>query len=456
MLIDTHAHLDMEPFGEDLDDVLARADEAGVGHILTVSIDAGSLARNLKIAEDRPQVSVSAGIHPHDAGHVTESSWDYTARAAADPAVVAVGETGLDFYRDYAPHDLQRELFLRHIDLARRVGKPLIIHSRSAERECLDILKGERAFETGGVMHCFSGTPEAARKALDLGFFISLAGPLTYPRSTLPQVVRDIPVEHLVLETDAPYLPPQSYRGRRNEPAYLVETARALAPLKKLSEADIHRITTFNARTLFRLPGNGRPGEIAYPIRDSLYLNVTNRCSNRCVFCRRDEHPAVKGHDLRLPTEPTAEEILKAAGDVSSYREVVFCGYGEPLLRWEVVREVAGKLKARGARVRINTNGQSGLFLGRDVLPEMEGIVDALSVSLNASESDQYRRLCRPEEGGETFTAVKDFIRNALRYVPEVTATAVTYPGVDLEACRRLAVDELGAGFRARPWKDVG
>lgn len=458
MLIDTHAHLDMKPFAGDLDAVLARAGEAGVGHIVSVSIDPPSLSRNLEIARGRPEVSVSAGIHPHEAGEVTDSSWGEIAQGAAAPEVVAVGETGLDFYRDYAPRERQVELFLRHIDLARRFGKPLIVHSRNAERETLDMLEGEEASDIGGVMHCFSGTAETARRILKLGFFISIAGPLTYPRSILPEVVREIPIEHLVLETDAPYLPPQTHRGRRNEPAYLVETARVLAPLKKLSVDDIHRITTLNARTLFRLPGDAAHGEIAYPIRDSLYLNVTNRCSNRCVFCGREDRPVVKGHDLRLSSEPTAAEILRAAGDVSKYREVVFCGYGEPLLRWETVREVAASLKARGApvRIRINTNGQSRLFLGRDILPEMEGIVDSLSVSLNAPDDESYRRICRPDERSGAFAAVRDFIREARAFVPEVTATAVTFPGVDVEACRRLAVGELGVAFRARTWNEVG
>lgn len=305
-------------------------------------------------------------------------------------------------------------------------------------------------------MHCFSGSAAAARRAAGLGFFISVAGPITYPRSALPDVLREIPVEHLLVETDAPYLAPQAFRGRRNEPAYVVETARAVADIKGLSEEDVARITTFNARTLFGLPGEVASGEIAYSIRDSLYLNITNRCSNRCIFCGREDNPVVKGHNLLLSGEPTAEEVLRAAGDVSPYREVVFCGYGEPLLRWEVVRAVAVELKRRGAAIRINTNGQSRLFLGRDVLPEMEGIVDSLSVSLNAGDEESYRRICRPEEGSAAFDAVKEFIREARRYVPDVTATAVTYPGVDIDACRRLAVDELGVSFRARTWNDVG
>jgi TatD DNase family protein len=456
MLIDTHAHLDMKQFAPDLKDVLRRAREAGVGHIISVSIDDDSFLRNREIAGRNENVSISAGIHPHDAGVFTEASWRVISEGAADPEVVAVGETGLDFFRDYAPHDRQLELFLRHLELARRVGKPLIIHSRSAEEETLDILQREKASEVGGVMHCYSGSIETARRAIGMGFLISIAGPLTYPNSKLPDVVRAIPVEALVVETDAPYLAPQAFRGKRNEPAYVAETARAVAVLKSLSEDDVHRITTFNARSLFGLFRGDDAGQIAYPIRDSLYINVTNRCSNRCVFCGREKRPVVKGHNLRLEGEPTALEILDAVGDVGPYREIVFCGYGEPLLRWDVVRAAAAALKERGAKIRINTNGQSKLFLGRDVLPEMKGIVDALSVSLNASGPGEYLRLCRPEGGESAFTAVKEFISEARRYVPEVIATAVAAPGVDIEACRRIATDELGVGFRARAYNNVG
>ena len=291
---------------------------------------------------------------------------------------------------------------------------------------------------------------------MDLGFFVSIAGPLTYPRSGLPEVVRAVQVEHLVVETDAPYLAPQRHRGRRNEPAYVAETAAAIAALKGLAERDVRRVTTRNACPLFRLPCPAPAAGIAYPIRNALYLNVTNRCNNRCVFCARGREPRRQGPRPPLEREPTAAEILAAAGDVSGYDEVVFCGFGEPLLRWDVVREVARALKERGARVRINTNGQARLFLGRDILPEMAGLVDALSVSLNAPTPRGYAKICRPDAGEAAYAAVKEFIRDARAFVPRVMASVVALPGVDVEACRRIAEKELGASFRVRPWNEVG
>jgi TatD DNase family protein len=260
----------------------------------------------------------------------------------------------------------------------------------------------------------------------------------------------------MVVETDAPFLAPQAHRGRRNEPAFVAETARALAAIKGLAERDVRRITTRNACALFRLPCPPAAPEIAYPIRNALYLNVTSRCSNRCTFCTRESSPIVKGHDLSLDREPTAREVLDAAGDISGYDEVVFCGFGEPLLRWDVVREVARQLKEQGARVRINTNGQARLFLGRDILPEMAGVIDALSVSLNAQDAIGYAKICRPNAGEFAYQAVKDFIREARTFVPSVTASVVALPGVDVEDCRRIAEQELGASFRVRPYNEVG
>ena len=457
MLIDSHAHLDMPEFADDLPAVLARAREAGLVHVVSVSIGLPSLRRNLEITEAQPDfVATTAGVHPHDADAVTDADWSELARLAADPRVVAVGEAGLDYFRDRSPRARQQELFARHIALARSLGKPLVVHSRDAAADTFAMLERERAGEIGGVLHCFSGTREDAARALDLGFFISIAGPLTYPKSRLPEVARGVPIERMLVETDAPYLAPQTRRGRRNEPAYVAETAAALAAIKGLAARDVERITTRNACALFRLPCPPAAPEIAYAIRNALYLNVTNRCSNRCVFCTRETRPLVKGHDLSLEREPTAREILEAAGDVSGYDEVVFCGFGEPLLRWDVVREVARELKGRGARVRINTNGQARLFLGRDILPEMAGIVDALSVSLNAPDAAGYARVCRPDAGEPAYAAVKAFIREARRFVPSVTASVVALPGVDLEACRRIAEDELGVAFRVRPLNEVG
>lgn len=189
---------------------------------------------------------------------------------------------------------------------------------------------------------------------------------------------------------------------------------------------------------------------IAYRLRDTLYLNLTNRCTNDCTFCLRRTRQGVGGQNLWLTADPEPDEVLAAIGDPRPFREVVCCGFGEPLLRLEVLKSVAAALKERypGVRVRIDTNGLANLIHGRNVVPELKGLVDALSISLNAPTAEDYARLCRPSVEG-AFAGLLDFVREALKTIPEVTLTAVAVPGVDLEACRRLA-EGLGARFRVR------
>ncbi len=190
----------------------------------------------------------------------------------------------------------------------------------------------------------------------------------------------------------------------------------------------------------------------AYVIENNIYLNLTNRCPNRCVFCIRENKKGV-GYDLWLDQEPTANEVLAAAGDVTPYQEVVFCGYGEPLLRWEVVVEVARELKKRyGAKIRINTNGLAEAVLGSKILPELEGLVDTISISLNAASSGEYHRLCRSDLGPEAFDKMLEFTRNSKLYIPRVILSVVKIPGFDPEPARKIA-EQLGVEFRIRPYQ---
>ena len=221
-LLDTHAHLDFPQFKNDLDQVLERARQAGVAAILNAGTDEQSSVRAVELSKKYPQIGASVGIHPHGAARVSAGWLKKLEGLAAEETALAVGETGLDFYRNLSPREEQETLFREHIRLARRIAQPVIIHSREAHPETLQILREEQLPGRGGVMHCFSGHRSQAEAFLDLGFYISLAGPLTYPRShALRDLLNYIPPERLLLETDAPYLAPQAYRGKRNEPAYV-------------------------------------------------------------------------------------------------------------------------------------------------------------------------------------------------------------------------------------------
>jgi len=320
----------------------------------------------------------------------------------------------------------------------------------------MTILREEQAADVGGVLHCFSGDLQMAKECIQLGFYVSIPGTVTYPGNLhLHEVVKVVKTEHLLVETDCPYLSPVPFRGKRNEPAYVRLTAEKVAELKGLSLADVARITTVNTEKLFRLPDYDRSETIAYKIRNSLYLNITNRCSNSCIFCAKFEDFTVKGHHLQLKHEPSAGEVLAAIGTRSDFDEVVFCGYGEPLIRLDLIKAVAAELKKRGHRIRINTDGQANLVHGRNILPELAGIVDTVSVSLNTADPAQYLQLCRTPFKDEGFKGVCDFLRTAPAYIPTVIATAVTVPGVDIAAVRQLAA-ALGVSFREREYAEVG
>jgi TatD DNase family protein len=436
--------------------VVARAGEAGISHILTIGCDLASSRASVAIASEHPTIYAAVGIHPHDAGEADTAGLEELRRLAAEPKVVAVGEIGLDFYRDRSPREVQRQAFRAQIRLARELGLPVIVHDREAHAEVLQILREERASEVGGVLHCFSGDLAMARACIELGFYISFPGTLTYPKNEAArEVVRGIPVDQILVETDCPYLAPQAHRGKRNEPAFVRHTAEAIAAIKGLTIDDVARITTLNAFNLFGIGEADTTSKIAYRIRDSLYLNITNRCTNACIFCAKFKDFTVKGHHLRLEHEPTPAQVLAAIGDPGRFQEVVFCGYGEPLIRLDLVKEVAAWLKQRGVRVRINTDGQANLVHRRNVLPELEGLVDAVSVSLNAPDAETYQRLCRSKFGESGFQAVKDFLAAAKQHIPSVTATAVGLPGIDLEACRKVAAG-IGVEFREREYNEVG
>lgn len=256
MLIDTHAHLDEQAFENDLEEVLLRAAQQGIEAILSIGVTEASSRAALALAKAVPQVHAVVGIQPNYVSQAGSDDFEMIAAYAGDPHVVGIGETGLDRYWDYAPIDLQRDYFRRHIELSRHVDKPFIVHCREAEADVVALL---RELAPGGplrgVMHSFAGDLQTARACLDLGLHISFAGMVTFKsNAALREVVREIPLNRLLVETDAPYLAPVPMRGKRNEPAYIVHTARCLADVKGIEFAELAEITTNNARSLFGLP----------------------------------------------------------------------------------------------------------------------------------------------------------------------------------------------------------
>lgn len=254
-LFDTHAHLHFPELAADLDGVLERARAAGVVGMVTIGTDRETNPAAVALAERLVDVHATVGIHPHDAALATEADFEAMERLARESAkVVALGEMGLDFFRNLSPRDAQETVFRRQLALARRLHKPVVIHCRDAYPETLAILAEERVGEVDGVMHCFSADVEVARRCLDLGLSISLAGPVTYKNArALPEVARFVPADRLVVETDCPFLPPHPHRGQRNEPAWVAITAARVAELRGVTPEALGETTTENARRLFRI-----------------------------------------------------------------------------------------------------------------------------------------------------------------------------------------------------------
>lgn len=451
-MIDTHCHLEMKPFDKDREDVIKRAKESGLDAVITIGSDLQGNKGAVELSEKYDLIYAAVGFHPHDAKDFTDDTFELIKRLSRKEKVVAIGEIGLDYHYNHSPKNIQKEVLIKQLGYAKEIDFPVVIHSRESKTDTLSILK-----ESGvrkGVMHCFSGDADMAKKVMDMGFLISIAGPVTYKNaSKLQSIARIIPDESLLLETDAPYLTPEPLRGRRNEPAFVLHTARFVANLRGISEDDLKRITTVNAKRLFKF-GELSDGVIAYKIRDNLYLNITNRCTNECSFCVKFHTDYVKGHNLRLKKEPSEFELIRTIGDPAQYKEIVFCGYGEPLLRLDLVKKVSSWIKQNNGFVRINTNGHGNLIHKRNILPELQGLVDSLSVSLNAQNEEIYNRMCTPAFKN-VYKEIIDFIREAKKYIPDVQATVVEADGVDIEKCRKIT-DELRIPLRIRTLNIVG
>jgi TatD DNase family protein len=254
MMIDTHAHLQDKKLRANLDELLGRAQEAGVEKIICVGYDLVSSQEAVLLARKYKQIYAAVGIHPHDAQTLTPEGLEKLRDLAKDPRVVAIGEIGLDYYRDLSPRDKQKEAFIEQIKLAHEIGKPIIIHDRDANQDVMDIIKKEKAGKNGGVMHCYSGSLPLAIESIKEGFYISFAGPLTYKNAKKAQeVASKIPQNRLLVETDCPYLTPEPLRGKLNEPAHVRYVVQKMAELRQQHPDEIAYLTGRNAREVYRI-----------------------------------------------------------------------------------------------------------------------------------------------------------------------------------------------------------
>jgi TatD DNase family protein len=450
MFIDTHAHLFYPNFEGELDEIISRAKQNGIDYILVPATDIKTAEPVIELTEKYDMVYGAVGVHPHDTKNWSSSFIPKIEKLAKNKKIVAIGEIGLDYYYDFSPKEKQVDAFKAQIELALKLDLPMIIHNRDSDEDVMNIIRSYCGSGLKAQFHCFNGSLENAMELVGMNFMISFTGNITFKKSDeLRRIVQHIPPENILLETDSPFMTPVPHRGKRNEPSYVKYIAEQIAELHKLRLQDVAKITSFNAFKIFGI-GSNAESVFTYKLGNSLYINVTNRCNAHCVFCKRKEHPILRGYNLGMERseEPNADVYIKEIGDPKNYSEIVFCGYGEPTIRWDIVKDISKFVKANGGKTRLNTNGHGNIINKKDITPEMKGLIDVVSISLNSFDPKQYSELVGLEIS--YFDEMIDFAKKSKSYVEKVVMTIVSIDEVNIERARKITEEEIGAEFRVR------
>lgn len=452
MLIDTHAHLFYDNFEGEVDQVIDRAGEAGVDYILVPATDLKTAQQVIDLTEKYKMVYGAVGVHPHDSKEWDKSFIPKIEELAKHDKILAIGEIGLDYYYDFSPKEKQIQAFRDQIELALKLDLPVIIHNRDSDKDMMEIIGSYCGAGLKAQFHCFNGSLEDAMELIGMNYMVSFTGNITFKNAeNLRNILKHIPVSNLMIETDSPFMTPVPHRGKRNEPAYVKLVAEKIAEVHNIRVEDVAKITSYNA---FRMFGIGSESEkvFTYKIGDSLYINVTNRCNAHCVFCKRKDDPVVQGYNLKMERseEPDADIYINEIGDPKNYKEIVFCGYGEPTIRWDVVKSVAKYVKENGGKTRLNTNGHGSLINKRNIVPELKGLIDVVSISLNSFNPKQYAAIMGIET--RMFNEMVAFAKSANSYVEKVVMSVVSLNEIDIEKARSITEEKIGAEFRVRQY----
>ena len=450
MYVDTHAHLFYPNFNGEVEQVIERAINAGVDYIIVPATNLASSAQAIELAEKYDRIYATVGVHPHDTKDWDDNLLLKLEELASHKKVVAIGEIGLDYYYDFSPRDKQIHAFEAQIELAIKTDLPVVVHNRESNDDIMAFMRKYKS-KIRTQHHCFAGSIEDAKELIAMKHFISFTGNITFTKfDNIRKILSTIDIENLLLETDSPFMTPVPYRGKRNEPAFISLVAEKVAEVNNLSIDDVARTTSHNAFKLFGIGEKAKPA-VTYKIGNSLYINVTNRCNADCVFCDRKGDAVIKGYSLKMSKseEPSTEEYIKEISDPKKYDEIVFCGYGEPTIRWDVVKQIAKWIKDNGGKTRINSDGHGNVINKRDITPELSGLIDVVSISLNSTDPEQYSQLMRIDRS--MFDEMIDFAKKAKNYT-SVVMSAVTIPEVDIDKARKFVEEEIGAQFREREY----
>jgi TatD DNase family protein len=451
MFIDTHTHLFFKNFDDDREEVVKNAIASGVKYMLVPGTDIETSKQAIELAEKFDAVYASVGVHPHDTKDWSNSLIEELKELAKHPKVVAIGEIGLDYFYDFSPKEKQKQAFDKQIELALELNLPVIIHNRDSNEDIMEFARKYKNTQLKAQYHCFAGTVENARELVEMGHFISFTGNITFKKAdSIREVISKVSVENILLETDSPFLTPEPFRGKRNEPKNIPLIAEIIAKIHHLRVEDVARTTSWNAFKLFGI-GEKMKLSYTYQIGESLYVNVTNRCNADCVFCDRKGEAVINGYKLKMSKleEPEAEVYISQIGDPQKYREIVFCGYGEPTIRWEVVKQVAKYVKENGGKTRMNSNGHGNFINKRDITPELKDVIDTISISLNSTDKTQYAKLMRVDES--LHAEMIDFAQKA-KHFTHVVMSIVGLSSVDTENAKQFVTNQIGVDFREREY----
>lgn len=452
MFVDTHSHLFYPNFADDLDEVIKRAMDNGLDAIIVPATDIDTARQTIELCDKYSIVYGTVGVHPHETKDWSDDQIPLIHQLAQHKKILAIGEIGLDYYYDFSPPEQQIKAFRSQIELALDLNLPIVVHNRDSDKDMMDIITSYCGKGLKAQFHCFNASLNDAFELIKMNHFISFTGNITFKnRNDVRSVLEKVSLENLLLETDSPFMTPAPFRGKRNEPAYVKYIAEKISEIHNISVAEVANITSYNA---FRLFGLGKtPGvSYTYPLAKSLYINVTNRCNADCTFCRRKSYPMIGGFNLGMKKseEPPAKVYINEIADPKRFEEIVFCGYGEPTIRWDIVKEIATYVKTHGGRTRLNTNGHGNLINHRDITPEMKDLIDVVSISFNSFDPAQYAALMQLDE--KHFYEMINFAKLAKPYVQKVVMSVVSIDEVEIERSRKVVEEEIGAEFRIREY----
>jgi TatD DNase family protein len=451
MFIDTHAHLFFPNFENDLDNVIERANNYGIDFIIVPGTDIATSEKAIELTAKYNFIYAAVGVHPHDSKEWDDTFIPKLEALAKNEKVVAIGEIGLDYYYDFSPREKQLIAFEQQIELALKLNLPIIVHNRDANDDVMNIIRKYKDSGLRAQFHCFAGSIDDARELVEMHHYISFPGNVTFKNAeSIRKVVSRVAVENLLLETDSPFMTPVPHRGERNEPALIKLVAEKIAEIHHLSAEDVGRTTSYNAHKLFNIGGKPKLS-FTYQIGNSLYINVTNRCNADCIFCDRKGEAVINGYNLKMKKseEPDAEIYIGEIGDPKKYNEIVFCGYGEPTIRWDVVKQIAKYVKDNGGKTRMNSDGHGNYINKRDITPELQGLIDTVSISLNSTDPQQYAKLMRVDPA--MHAEMIDFAKKAKQFT-RVVLSIVGLSQVDSEKAKKFVTDEIGVDFREREY----